>query len=504
MAAQIPPRMTDEERARQMRLQAQQPVYGPGNPPPGTPASGANPNAINVGQAAGDVVLGALSTPGAALADLARFRGAQALGGDVGTLVGGVNPRLGAAQNRISGGLSQLGQATSQAFQPVGEALSGARSTALGALGAQAAQPASQPTPVTTPGVTPTTGVQAQPQATQPMTASQVRDQDRANLAALVSSQPDFVGPQGGQPGTTLSPDILADANQRIAQTLAQSRTMGPQPGAERGDFNQATTSRVGPDGQITSTLRQPTNIIEGGYGGFGEGRGTAYLQQMAQQDQQEAAVMRERRQSAQEDVERIGLRNAMTQGTPQERRAARQQMEALDQRAEARVSEGGATERQAMQLRGAELTAQTSGAAAMQAAQTRADAQQQAAEITGRYGLQRAETTALGRIGAAQTTAGAAANTPANQRIQEQLQTAAVYDEAALQAAQNRDFAGATNYRAAAERARGITQARAQEAVTDPLTGALIGYNTAQGFRGATASEIADQRRVREQLSQQ
>jgi hypothetical protein len=277
-----------------------------------------------------------------------------------------------------------------------------------------------------------------------------------------------------------LSPDILADANQRIAQTLAQSRTMGPQPGAERGDFNQATTSRVGPDGQITSTLRQPTNIIEGGYGGFGEGRGTAYLQQMAQQDQQEAARFREQRQSAQEDVERIGLRNAMTQGTPQERRAARQQMEALDQRAGARVSEGGAAERQAMQLRGAELTAQTSGAAAVQAAQTRADAQQQAAEITGRYGLQRAETTALGRVGAAEIGANSGANLLAQQRAQQ----LAIQQQLMLQAQEAGDVSGTFA-------AAGLSRPPEPQ-YTDPLTGAPLSAEQVRRLQQQALSRLA------------
>lgn len=316
---------------------------------------------------------------------------------------------------------------------------------------------AAQPTPVTTPSATLT---QPTPSA---LTASQVGEQDRANLVALVSSQPDFVGPAGGPQGTTLSPDILADANQRIARTLAESRTVGPQPGAERGDFNLATTSRVSPGGEITSTLRQPTNIIEGGYGGFGGGRGTAFLQQMAQQDQQDAAVARERRREAQEGVERIGLRNAMTQGTPQERRAARQQLEALDQRAGLRLSETGATARQGMQLQGDILRAETAGAAGIQAAQARAAGLQQAAETAGRFGLQRAETTALGRVAAAQESTRTGANALAAQRARQ----LAIQEELLRQAQAAGDVSGTFA-------AAGLSRPPTQEYI-DPLTGAPL-----------------------------
>lgn len=345
---------------------------------------------------------------------------------------------------------------------------------------APAAAPAQQPA-AATPPVTGLAG-SVPPAGLAGLTAEQVREQDRANVAAFVESQPGFTGPTQQAPGTTLSPDILADANQRIARTLAESRTIGPQPGAERGDFNLATTSRVGPGGEITSTLRQPRSAGLSGLGSFGGESASQYLQRIAQQDQQQAAAVRERRREAQEGIERIGLRNAITQGTPQERRAARQQLEALDQRAGLRISEAGATERQALQLQGDVLRAETAGAAGLQAALARAAGQQQAAETAGRFDLQQAETTALGRVAAAQEGTRTGANLLATQRARQ----LAIQEELLRQAQAAGDVSGTF---AAAGLSRPPTQG-----YTDPLTGAPLSNEQIRLLQQQALSRLSPQ----------
>lgn len=254
----------------------------------------------------------------------------------------------------------------------------------------------------------------------------------------------------------------ISGLNELVADRIRTTQAPAPITGA-RGDFNLATTSRVSPSGEITSTLRQPTNIIEGGYGGFGGGRGTAYLQQIAQQDARGAAAQQQRQREASEAVERIGLRNAMERGTPQERRAARQQIEALDQRAGLRISEAGATERQGLQLQGDVLRAETAGAAGLQAALARAAGQQQAAQVAGQFGLQQAGIAAQGRVAAAQEGTRTGTNLLAAQRAR-QLE---LQEQLLRQAQAAGDVSGTFA-------AAGLSRPPAQEYI-DPLTGAPL-----------------------------
>lgn len=326
--------------------------------------------------------------------------------------------------------------------------------------------------PVDVPATTSVVPPAPAPTPARGLTNAQVLDKDRANLAAFTGSQP-------GAAGTTLSPDVLADANQRIAQTLAASRTVGPQPGAESGDFSIATTSRVGPGGQITSTLRQPENIIQGGYGGFGAGGNQSenareFLTRMEAQDALQRARTGERRREIAADVERIGLRNATTQGSATDRAAARRALATFEAQqgaqSERRLQEAGATERAGLAAQAEQARAGVTGAAAVQAAMARAAGTQEAAQIAAGATTEAARLRAAGLQGAAQVTAASPQAQLAGSRaelIQEQLRLQRQAEAAG-------DVAGA-------QTALGITPPRITP-VLDPLTNQPRGYVDASG----------------------
>ena len=164
----------------------------------------------------------------------------------------------------------------------------------------------------------------------------------------------------------------------------AGAMTQGPTYANQRGDYSMTGTS---PD-VIADAARRSYTGSGGVNFGFAPGEASARLAGYAAQDQATREATAQRRAAIQADVERIGLRNAMTQGTPQERRAARQQMEALDARMNLGTQQLGDTTRQRISTAGdiqrASLAAQESQAAAMADAQ----AKQEAAQIAGEYGL--------------------------------------------------------------------------------------------------------------------
>lgn len=307
------------------------------------------------------------------------------------------------------------------------------------------------------------------------LTNAQVLEQDRANLRAFTDSQPG------------------ADANQRIADTLAANRTIGPQPGVESGDFNIATTSRVGPGGQITSTLRQPENIIQGGYGGFGMGGNQGisareYLTRAEAQDAADRARVGERRREIAADVERIGLRNATTRGSATERAAARRALAAFEAQqgaqSERRLQEAGATERAGLAAQAEQTRAGITGAAGIQAALARAAGAQQAAQISAGATTEAARLRAAGLQGAAQTTA----NSPQAQLAAARAQLIQEQLILAQQAQQAGDVAGT-------QAALGVQQSQPQ-LIRDNITGIVTGYVDAQGRPVLyTPEQIARQR---------
>lgn len=285
-----------------------------------------------------------------------------------------------------------------------------------------------------------------------------VLEQDRANLAGLVGTQ--------ATPEQALSPQTLEATNQRIQTALDANRAPAQIPG-ERGNYNLANTSNVDAQGNITTRLRQPDNIIEGGYGQFGGGRAAQFLAS------RRAPAASGGMSNASEEVR---LRNQLTSDDPFERRAAREQMATR----QALALDAGATQRTGMQLEGEQLRASLAGEAAVQAAQARAAGQQQAAQIQGQYGLQEAQARAQGAVGAAQVAAGSGSNALSQVRAEQvarQLAVAQAAEEAG-------DLAGR-------DRALGISQGTAGRVQTDAL-GNPIAISTPTGVRPLTPEEIA------------
>lgn len=233
----------------------------------------------------------------------------------------------------------------------------------------------------------------------------------------------------------------------------------GPTYANQRGDYSMTGTS---PD-VIADAARRAYTGSGGVNFGFAPGEASARLAGYAAQDQANAAANAQRRAAIQADVERIGLRNAMTQGTPQERRAARQQMEALDARTNLGTQQLGDTTRQRISTAGdiqrASLAAQASQAAAMADAQAKLEA----AQLTGEYGLAAAREKAAGATQAELTKAMSPQGQLAAQRaalIQQQMLLA-------QQAAAAGDVGGTYA-------AYGLSRP-AEKVYTDPVTGAPL-----------------------------
>lgn len=316
--------------------------------------------------------------------------------------------------------------------------------------------PTAQPAVQTPAPAQPSLAAAAQPAAapTQPAMDPQIaaaiaqRDQRRANDAVLEQDRANLRGANfapmvGPQPETTLSPQTLAATNQRIQAALDANRAPAQIPG-ERGNYNLANTSNVDAQGNIITRLRQPDNIIEGGYGQFGGGRAAQFL----------ASRRNTGGSGGMSDAsEEVRLRTALTSNNPQERRAAREQMATR----QAMALDAGATERQGMQLEGEQVRAQVAGLAAVQAAEASAAGRQSAAQLAGEYGLREAQTKAQGAVAAAETTAGSGTNLLSRVRAEQEARRLAV--------AQAAFESGDT---ATGERALGIAQPAAPRLTVD------------------------------------
>jgi hypothetical protein len=374
-----------------------------------------------------DAAVGVVARPVTALQDAARVGATRLLGGDPSTLQGGADRFNSAAQQLTSRGLNDFRTGVNEVVEPV-------RMAGLEALGAQptaqqaTVQPAAQP--ITTSAQTPPTPPPAQ---------------------------------VGGMPARTAAD--LEGINRGLAYSVAATQAPAPIP-AERGNYNVANTSIVDARGNITSTIGQnttnPISIVGGegrGYGGFGPGEARAYLDRMSAQDAQEQAQLAARRAEASEAVDRIGLRNAMTQGTPQERRAARQQLEGLDQQAALRLQQTAETQRQSMQ--GASELQRTglAGQFGLQQEAMRGESALAQADLTGQYGLAGREAIAQSRVLAEQMKGNTGAELKAQaeaMRLARQQAIAAEYELAG-------DFAGR-------DRALGISQPGSPRLTQDAL----------------------------------
>ena len=402
---------TPEEIAAQRRAAleaaARQPVYGPRNPPgppslarPPVPA-GRNPDvpyapaptpvtptAPTVQQQAqpgvaadfqrglagtGEAYVGALAYPAALALDAGRRGATNLVGGDVNTLPGGADYFSGKAERAMTGGYED---AAGAAASLRGRIASQGREL----LGVQ--QAADTPAAVT-PAIAGTPSA-AQTQAPA-VTNEQVLAQDRANTAAFVASQP-------GAPTTTLSPDLLAETNQRIASAIEGSR--GPTYANKRGEYSMTGTS---PD--VVADARRRADTGSGGINfGFAPGEATARMQGYAAQDVQRQAAFQAKRQRLDAAVEGIGLRNTIAQATdPQVRRAAQTRLAALETSGNLATQQAGETGRAGIAANADLARAGIAGQAAISAAQQDAAARLQAAELTGQFGLKSAQAKAAG-----------------------------------------------------------------------------------------------------------
>lgn len=407
--------MTEEERARLARQ---------------TPG-GLQRVATGVGEAA----LGVLSRPVTAIQDAARVGATRLLGGDPATLPGGMNRYTDLSQRATNQGMGNISGGVTEVVEPI-------RQAGLAALGAQ---PTMQQAPV----------VQPAPQVAAP---------------AVQAPMP---AASGIAPRTAQD---LASINEGIAYNLAAVQAPAPTP-AERGNYNMANTSTVDAQGNITSNLQAPQSAGLNGLGSFGGESAGQYLQRMAAQDAQSAERQQVRRAEISDDVERIGLRNAMTQGSPQERRAARQQLEAVDQRATLRTQQQGENQRQAAQGATELQRTNVAGQFGLQQEAMRGAAGMQQAELTGQYGLAGREAEAQARLAVEQAKGQSGAELKAQTEAIRQRRLQAL----AYNAEQVGDFAARDRY-------LGVSQPAASR-----LTQDMSGNVVAVDGRPVTAQEAQE-----------
>lgn len=313
--------------------------------------------------------VGALAYPAALALDASRRGVTSLVGGDVNTLPGGADYLTRQAEGAMAGGYED---AAGAAASLRGRTASQGREL----LGVQ--QAADTPAAVTpaaaTPAIAGTPSV-AQTQAPA-VTNEQVLAQDRANTAAFVASQP-------GAPTTTLSPDLLAETNQRIASAIEGSR--GPTYANKRGEYSMTGTS---PD--VVADARRRADTGSGGINfGFAPGEATARMQGYAAQDAQRQAAFQAKRQRLDAAVEGIGLRNTIAQATdPQVRRAAQTRLAALETSGNLATQQAGETDRAGISA-GADIErARIAGQYGLLGAQTQGEYGLEGEDIAGKYGL--------------------------------------------------------------------------------------------------------------------
>ena len=358
----------------------------------------------------GEAALGVLSRPVTAIQDAARVGATRLLGGDPATLPGGMNRYTDLSQRATSQGMGNISGGINDVVEPI-------RQAGLAALGAQSVAP-------------PTAPPTAQPQIAQ---------QPPAQLAPIPAPVSTATTPQTAQP-------------QPAVQATAPTPT-------ERGNYNMANTSTVDVRGNIASNLQAPQSAGLSGLGSFGGESAGQYLQRMAAQDAQTAERQQVRRAEISDDVERIGLRNTMTQGTPQERRAARQQLETLDQRATMRTQEQGENQRQAAQGATELQRTNVAGQFGLQQEAMRGAAGMQQAELTGQYGLAGREAAASASLAVAEAKGRSGAELKSQAEAISEVRRQAIADEAE----QAGDFA-------TRDRALGISQPAAARLTQDAL----------------------------------
>ena len=436
-------------RAADMQAQYDQPVYGPRNPPPAqagvTPTT--PPTTQQTAQPAPQkgpgtqLLTGVLGLPVALVRDGLNNLGTRGENVARGLVGAEQVPMPGLANtNRLVGQIEYgaAGVAEQQA------ALNTTIRNAAGWQPAGSTQPAAAATS-TTPTAPPTTqrvgqapaGAVRRATATSGLSAENQRviEQDRANVQAAF--------PPTGEVGEVPMP-----------------ASQGPTYANKRGDYSMTGTS---PD--VITAARRRADTGSGGVNfGFAPGEARAYLDKMAGQDAAKAAQVALRRQEIEDDVTRIGLRNAMTRGNVQERRAARIELEALNARALARINESGATTRAGMGVAAETQRAQTTAGANLAAAQATAAGRLQAAQIEGQYGLQ----SAIAKADAQLASEVAKGVTPQAELAARRAQLIEQQMILAQQAQQAGDIGGTYA-------ALGLSRPQAPQVYTNPITGAPL-----------------------------
>lgn len=138
----------------------------------------------------------------------------------------------------------------------------------------------------------------------------------------------------------------VAGLNRDLAETVTASRPEAPiyQPQV-RGDYNMYNT-----DQGALAARAAPTAGINFGFGVGGAPTAGEYLATMQARDAQEARAAQQRRAAAQDRLDMLNLRDRLESRDFRVRRAARLEMEGLNQRMGLGITEAGATERQQMQ----------------------------------------------------------------------------------------------------------------------------------------------------------
>lgn len=411
-------------------------TMGPTTSP--TPARrGPNPNAIDVGGAALDTVLGGLSVLPAAALDVARTGATQLLGGDTSTLSGGAYARTNAALNRMSGGLGALGEANSQFLDQVQSGL-------LGVVGAQ--RPAAQAV---------------------------------APVAATPRAAPAPVVPTPETPPAAPALLDVSTINSQIAQSLAGLR---PEAGVtqpeQRGVYNAQNTN--------LATLQARANNSNGINFGFGvNGAETArqYLDRMQSVDQERALQRQQRGLMNEARWARQAMSGNATVG---EIAAARSQLAALNPQINNLMQGQAGLAQTALGNQGNLAAAELQAAGALERTALAGEYALQQADLAGQYGLDAADLRAQGAL-AEQL---ASANSPESQASLAQAQLRQLQLALATQAL----GMGDPDRAAALVTGKGVPNAR----IAEDMLGNPIGtYDAAGNLIPYTEQQLAEYRRV-------
>lgn len=310
------------------------PLAAPTPVAPAAPTSMANPNAINVGGALGQVYLGSLAAVPATALDALRRGLTNLAGGDVNTLPGGPTALGDRAFGAIDQGLGALAQANRDLGSAIGRGV-------RGLLGVQEAAPAA-------PVVAPTPTV---PRAAAPAPA-----------------------PATPAPAPYNAYEDPNHPINRTPQGVSASASV-----STRGNYNAQNT-----DLGALAQRAAPTNGINFGFGVNGSETARQYLDRMQTQDQAARLRRQENIRLAERAALDSTLADAVRSGDPIAIRGARAQLQQFDVGRPGLEGLQGDVARNQAALQQAQLQE----AGALTRAGMDADARLAAADLTGQYGV--------------------------------------------------------------------------------------------------------------------